>query len=195
MTIHDILRKIETAVRDTFAEVDTWFDKPEDLRRYKPAHGGWSINENLEHIALTSHFLLILIEKGTRKALQQVEKYSLPDLLKDYSFSIEGLDQIGQHMAFEWIRPTHMEPAGIRPLTEIRQELKEQADRCLHYLHSMPNGEGVVYKTTMTVNNLGKIDVYQYIYFLAQHAGRHITQMQKVQDEFTSKCEAENPEK
>jgi hypothetical protein len=88
-----------------------------------------------------------------------------------------------------------MEPEGIRPLTEIRQELKEQAGRCLHYLHSMPNGEGVVYKTTMTVNNLGKIDVYQYIYFLTQHAGRHITQMQKVQDEFTSKCETENLEK
>ncbi|MBP7554952.1 MAG: hypothetical protein KA821_01715, partial [Chitinophagaceae bacterium] len=62
-------------------------------------------------------------------------------------------------------------------------------------LHSMPNGEGIVYKTTMTVNNLGKIDVYQYIYFLAQHASRHITQMQKMQNEFTSKCEAENLEK
>ncbi|MFT3677544.1 MAG: DinB family protein [Chitinophagaceae bacterium] len=80
-----------------------------------------------------------------------------------------------------------MEPEGIRPLAEIRQELKDQAARCLQYLHSMPNGEGIVYKTTMTVNNLGKIDVYQYIYFLAQHAARHITQMQKVQDEFTGK--------
>ncbi|MFT3677545.1 MAG: DinB family protein [Chitinophagaceae bacterium] len=105
MTIHEIIRKIATTISHTFAEVDTWFDKPEDLRQYKPADGGWSISENLEHIALTSHFLLILIDKGTRKALQQAEKYSLPDLLKDYHFSVGGLDQIGQHMAFEWIRP------------------------------------------------------------------------------------------
>jgi len=189
MIIHEIIRKIETTIGNTFAEVDSWFDKPEDLRQYKPKHGGWSINENLEHIALTSHFLLILIDKGTRKALQQVEKYSLPDLLKDYEFSVEGLDQIGQHRAFEWIRPSHMEPQGLRPLHEIREELKKQADQCLQNLHSLPNGEGIVYKTTMTVNNLGKIDVYQYIYFLAQHAARHITQMEKVETEYKTSGE------
>ncbi len=88
-----------------------------------------------------------------------------------------------------------MEPQGIRSMSGIRQELKDQAARCLQHLHSMPNGEGIVYKTTMTVNNLGKIDVYQYIYFLAQHAARHITQMQKVQDKFISKYGVESHEK
>jgi hypothetical protein len=43
----------------------------------------------------------------------------------------------------------------------------------------MPNGEGILYKTTMSVNDLGKIDVYQYIYFLAQHAKRHLAQMER----------------
>ena len=36
----------------------------------------------------------------------------------------------------------------------------------------------------MTVNDLGKIDVYQYLYFLAQHAKRHVGQMEKVEAEF-----------
>lgn len=36
----------------------------------------------------------------------------------------------------------------------------------------------------MTVNNLGKIDVYEYIYFLAQHGRRHLTQMQKNEEEY-----------
>ncbi|MBN8787104.1 MAG: hypothetical protein J0I84_08435 [Terrimonas sp.] len=50
----------------------------------------------------------------------------------------------------------------------------------------MKNGEGVLYKTTMTVNDLGKIDVYEYIYFLAQHGQRHVTQMEKNEAEFKS---------
>ena len=41
----------------------------------------------------------------------------------------------------------------------------------------MKNGEGLLGKTTMTVNELGKINVYECIYFLSLHAQRHITQM------------------
>lgn len=39
----------------------------------------------------------------------------------------------------------------------------------------------------MTVNNLGKIDVYQYIYFLAMHAQRHVEQMEKIETEWLNK--------
>lgn len=37
----------------------------------------------------------------------------------------------------------------------------------------------------MIVNNLGKIDVYQYIYFLSQHAQRHIAQMERNEGEYS----------
>jgi hypothetical protein len=30
----------------------------------------------------------------------------------------------------------------------------------------------------MSVNELGKLNVYEYVYFLTQHARRHLTQMQ-----------------
>ena len=58
-------------------------------------------------------------------------------------------------------------------------------------MHAMFNSiekwRRVLYKTTMSVNGLGKIDVYHYIYFLVQHAQRHISQMKKVAAEFNSK--------
>ena len=38
----------------------------------------------------------------------------------------------------------------------------------------------------MTVNGLGKINVYEYSYFLAQHARRHLTQMQDNAAEFAA---------
>lgn len=63
--------------------------------------------------------------------------------------------------------------------------LEEQINECREILKEIPGGEGILYKTTMTVNNLGKIDAYQYIYFLCQHAKRHIAQMKSVRDEFS----------
>lgn len=128
MDIKDIIIEIKDFLELTFKSIDLWFDKDAELRSYKPQNGGWTIDQILEHIGLTNHFLLILIDKGTNKALANISKL------------------------------------------DINEELK--------------NGEGVLYKTTMTVNDLGKIDVYEYIYFLAQHGQRHITQMTKNETEF-----------
>lgn len=78
-----------------------------------------------------------------------------------------------------------MEPTGDKELGQIRALLEEQISECRELLKELGNGEGLLYTTTMTVNNLGKLDVYQYIYFLCQHAKRHIAQMQKVMEEYT----------
>ena len=138
----------------------------------------------LEHISLTSHFLLILIDKAVTKALKNINNLSLTKELADYHFEKEKLDEVGLYKSFEWIRPEHMEPTGQVPLVQVRETIQTQLNRCLEHLQNMPNGEGVLYKTTMTVNNLGKIDVYEYIYFLAKHAERHIAQMERNESEY-----------
>ena len=61
MTINDIIQDIDNTLINAFKNVDNWFDKPENIRHYRPQNGGWTINEILEHIELTSHFLLKLI--------------------------------------------------------------------------------------------------------------------------------------
>lgn len=184
MQIETLISEINSILVDTFVSIDTWFDRDERLRKFKPADNGWSINEILEHIGLTNHFLLILIEKGTRKALHSVDRGNIEAILEDYQFTSEKLSEVGSLNSFKWIRPEHMEPKGNRDLDEVRDQLKQQVNQCLQYLNQLKNGEGVLYKTTMTVNNLGKLDVYQYIYFLAQHGRRHITQMQENEVEF-----------
>jgi hypothetical protein len=77
-----------------------------------------------------------------------------------------------------------MEPKGVLSLNEVKSTLKEQMQECLVLLDQMTNGEGRLYKTMMSVNDLGKIDMYHYIYFLVQHANRHLMQMEKVRAEF-----------
>jgi hypothetical protein len=87
------------------------------------------------------------------------------------------LEKVGEYGSFKWIRPEHMEPKGELNLTEIRNLITQQYHQCLSYLDLMKNGEGLLCKTTMTVNELGKINAYEYIYFLSLHAKRHVTQM------------------
>ena len=184
MDLKVIINEIRLLLRETFAEIDKWFDKPKELRNYRPQNGGWTIDGILEHIGLTNHFLLILIEKGAKKALQNSGKLDIQEELKAYTFHRDKLTEIGLHKSFNWIRPEHMEPNGKKTLWEVRQQLGEQLQQCLGYLETLKDGQGILYKTTMSVNDLGKIDVYEYIYFLAQHGQRHITQMTKNETEF-----------
>ncbi|MCR5889370.1 DinB family protein [Hymenobacter sp. J193] len=184
MSIHVTIRHIHHSLVQTFAALDTWFAKDVDLRRYRPLDGGWTVDEILEHVGLTNHFLLILIHKAARKALQNAQQQDLAAALVEQLFQEDKLAEIGKHKSFPWIRPEHMEPSGTKPLAEVRQQLKQQLQECLQTLDNLPNGEGILYKTTMSVNSLGKIDVYEYLYFLAQHGQRHLQQMARNEAEF-----------
>lgn len=131
MHIHTVIADIRTSLVRTFTALDAWFETDPALRSYRPADGGWTINEVLEHIALTSHFLLILVDKGTNKALQNAKTLDLQKELEDASFQWNKLDEVGLHKSFTWVRPEHMVPTGSKPLEEVRQQLKVQMDRCL----------------------------------------------------------------
>ena len=64
------IQKIKIHLINTHSEILNWFNEDEKLKKYQPNHKGWTINEILEHIALTSHFLLIFVDKGTNKAIK-----------------------------------------------------------------------------------------------------------------------------
>ncbi|MFY0674166.1 MAG: DinB family protein [Bacteroidia bacterium] len=180
------LFNIEAHLIQTHSKLFDWFNCDDKLKLYCPANGGWCISQVLEHVMLTSHFLLILIDKGRIKALKNVNAWSLEDELNSFHFDLEKLDEIGVHKSFSWTRPEHMEPKGEKAEIDIKLELIHQLTRCLTYLEELKNGEGLLNKTTMTVNELGKINVYEYIYFLSKHAERHLCQIEKVKEEYDS---------
>ena len=146
MQIPEIISGIKTFLIDTFSTIDSWFDRDKAMLNYRPANGGWTINEILEHISLTNHFLLILIDKGTTKALQNVHKLDLQAELQNHVFHYDKLTAVGLHKSFTWIWPEHMEPKGDKTAEEVRYKLKEQSGHCLDNLDRLKNGEGVLYK-------------------------------------------------
>ena len=68
-------------------------------------------------------------------------------------------------------------------------EIRDQLNRCLIHLEMLQNGEGLLVKTTMNVNGLGKLDVYQYIYFLALHVRRHLQQLEGIREDYNNTIE------
>ncbi|ACT00168.1 DinB family protein [Paenibacillus sp. JDR-2] len=183
MSIQSTMERIKRELNQVLNDYEYWFTAPEVLQNYQPREG-WSIAQILEHVTLTNHFLLILIRKGKNKALMLAAKSNLEDSLNHYQDNLGELDQIAEHESFKWIRPEHMEPKGEMPLNKVHALLESQVAESLGILQELSNGEGILYKTMMSVNNLGKIDVYQYIYFLVLHAKRHIAQMQRVKAEY-----------
>lgn len=184
MDVETYIQKIQLHLLQTHSTIFDWFNEEEAMKNYRPIDKGWTISEILEHIALTSHFLLILIDKGTEKALKNVNDLSLVDVMDEFDFDLNKIKVIGQHKSFYWVRPEHMEPKGEKSELEVKNEMINQIRRCLIQLDRLKNGEGLLYKTTMTVNDLGKINVYEYIYFLSKHAERHIQQMKENKEEF-----------
>lgn len=179
-----VINTIDRELVQTFDELFRWFDVNKDLLHYSPNNNRWSIRKILEHVSLTNHYLLILIRKGTVKAIERSRKADFSTALVDYDLDWNRIKEIGRPGAFNWSRPNHMEPRGKRPVTEVQFHLQLQLKECQQLLNQLQHGEGALYKTMMSVNNLGKIDVYHYIYFLVQHARRHISQMEGVEVEF-----------
>ena len=127
---------------------------------------------------------MILIDKGTDKALRNVKELPLDEVKNDFQYDLNLINQIGIHKSFDWIRPEHMEPRGEKSELEIKDEMIAQISTCLNNIEKLKNGEGLLFSMTMSVNELGKLNVYEYIYFLSKHAERHIQQMQENKDEF-----------
>ncbi|NIS38190.1 DinB family protein, partial [Candidatus Saccharibacteria bacterium] len=84
----------------------------------------------------------------------------------------------------KWERPEHMAPTGEKSLSQIRQLMQEQRQHCLELLSRMESGEGTFHRIRLSVADIGKIDMYQWLYFLAQHARRHILQMERNEREW-----------
>lgn len=70
MDIFRLMKDIKTHLKLNFDEVNRWFDKDNEILNFQPSNGGWTIRQILEHIYLTNFYLLILIEKGSKKAMR-----------------------------------------------------------------------------------------------------------------------------
>jgi hypothetical protein len=178
MPIQHTLLKINTSLISNFAVLDGWFDQPPEMLQRKFGDA-WCPAEVLEHVMLTNHFLLMLIERSGDKARTQAKTVDLAALLQDYTFDLPALEDMAAPELFSLEAPERAKPTGTANLHDVRSTLRDQLYRCLFQLDMLCNGEGILCKTMLKVNALGELDVYQYLYFLSLHAQRHCRQLER----------------
>ena len=184
MKPNEIIATLNELIDTTFNRLSPWLTKDTGLRTFRAETEDRNICQILEHISLANRYLLILIGKGRRKALQKAGRIDIKKELQDYQLSNPRLEQVGINNSFVWISPKHMIPTGEKSLSEIQEELMKQRDLLHEHLSMLDKGQGVLHKITMSVNALGRLDVYQYIYFLLKHMQRHIQQMERIESEY-----------
>jgi len=118
---------------------------------------------------------VIIVRKGYPKAIKRASKQNVEDAESD----LNKIVPIGQRGSFVWIRPEHMEPTAAKSMSEVLEFMRRQQHESLEILEKLRDGEGSLYKVRMSVNDSGRIDLYQWLYFIAQHAKRHIGQMEE----------------
>lgn len=170
------IQRVRGALQSTFDRIDSYFELASTLRAYTPKEGEWCIDEILEHITLTSHYLMLVIKNSRDKVLKRVQTQPVTDGESD----LEPIIRIGNPDAFPWIRPEHMEPTRTKLMIEVRATMRDQQRECLLILDQLANGEGSLHKVRMSVQELGKLDVYQWLFFLAQHARRHAIEIERI---------------
>ena len=114
-----------------------------------------------------------LISLGINEVSIELNNTSFDDFVKELNPTIVLFDRFMMEEQFGW-RVAENCPKAIRILdTEDLHFLRKTRHQ------QLKNGEGLLFKTTMTVDDLGKLNVYEYIYFLSKHAEQHIQQMEE----------------
>lgn len=180
--------QVESFLQEIFSLTDRVFDEPASTLYFRPDEpDAWNIAEHLEHISLVNHFLLLTIRKGCEKAGKRAKRQAPPlgesDLSRLFSIAVPG--------AFDWPPPPHMVPSGLLDPKEVRETLREQAVESRRLLSGMPDGEGKLCTIRMSVNDLGRLDMYQWLFFLAQHARYHLALIQKRLEEASKEAQGD----
>lgn len=183
MNHHQNVQKVSAVLTNVHGKLDEYFQLPDSVRTYHVSMDSWSIDEILEHITLTNHFLMLVIRASVVKALKRATHQVIPT----EPSLLDAIDRVGDPDAFAWNRPEHMQPTGVANPQAIQQLLRQQFDECQRFLEALPNGEGSLHKVRMSVQNLGKLDVYQWLYFLAQHAQRHTVEIERLKQHYAAR--------
>jgi hypothetical protein len=176
MPAEKTINALRDGIVDVFARLDSWCTRPPTELAVVPEDVGWSILLILEHVGIVNHYLLLTIQKGVEKAVRRAARgVAIPDGESD----LKIFGAIADPDAFDWQPPRHMVPTGAVSLAEARAVLGRQRLECLSLLEGIMQGEGFLHRVRMSVRDLGRLDMYQWLWFLLMHSRRHLAQMER----------------
>ena len=177
---------MNSAIATTRTELTNAFDRlfdvfaiREDVLYYQPSNGGWSIYQVLEHVVLANHFLLRIVNKQAEKTMQWANRIDNKTRLQPYVLDTGKLKSMELNGSYIWVPQRYTEPEGDTPLLELKISLHDQLKQAIELLENEK-----LLKAIEDSYVAGKIDALHYLYFLAQHMQRHISQVSRLKKEF-----------
>ena len=164
MPFNETIQRISTELNTTFDQLDAFFDLPQAIRSFRPAPGEWCIDETLENIMLANHFLMITLKHG----LDRVLKYAQTKPIPKRNIELDRIAQMSDSDLFD-SGPQPREARKVRS-EHVRIRLTAQRDEGLHILSQIQKGEGLLYRFDIDIDELGELDMYQWLYLIVQHA-------------------------
>jgi hypothetical protein len=149
---------------------------PSRSLQFRPSPGAWTILEIAEHVTLTNHFLLLLVEKIAQRARR---RSGAGELDPPPPSRFDALERLALP-DFRWESPEHMRPSGSLDANSVCERLASQRDRVLTLLREFPCGEGALHRIRMSVVGPDeRLDLYQFVGVIALHAERHAEQARR----------------
>lgn len=178
--IETILRTIERELIRTYAVLDAWFDEEPGVLQYLPAGGGRCCSEVLEQLMHTNGNLLSSIEMACREAHTRAAGAAVADTIDWSRYTLH------EAIALERCMHTLYTAAATQTLShdDIRSRMRGQLGMCLAHLDTLCHGEGILYKTTLPMQEPLTLDVYQHLYFLAHFGRSHVARLEENKAEF-----------
>ena len=148
---------------------------PAKLREMKPADGGWSVAEVLEHVSLVEQRIAMLLTKHAAAARASgvgpdpdtssvVASYANPDVVVDRSTRI--------------VAPLLVQPSGTLDAIAGTRALEQSHSAIVSALHQ---ANGVSLENAMQTHPvLGPLNLYHWIVSIALHDDRHAAQIREI---------------
>jgi hypothetical protein len=160
---------VREELKSIFDALDKRFVLHPKLCRYKTSPEQWCIAKILEHITLFNRYFIRMIRWSSEKAIEWGQIAPITGTESD----LGRIRNIGDINLCAWLQPSNS-----LTLVEIREQMRSQVQELLDLLEQMPNGEGSIQGAI--IGQLGRMDIYEWLFFLAQHARRHEIEITRV---------------
>jgi hypothetical protein len=171
MTIEKIISQIRKELIRSISGLDAWFDKEDALFSRTLQGSSKTVRELIEDVVMVNRHLLSIIDKARTDV--KVDLISPP--MDDYHLLEREMNLALNENRFSW--PNENSSFKHTSLEQVRYEIREQLDRCLIHLELLMEGQASVFLTELSLGSIGRLDVYQSIYFLAVHVRRILSQL------------------
>jgi len=156
------------------AVLDAASSVPTELWTERPAAGGWSVSENLEHLHRVEQGVAGLVAKRIGRAREAGHP------AETETGSVLGtLDRLGvSDRGRRLVAPETVAPAE-NPYRETVERRLASSRAAL--LAAIESGDGLALGSIRhTHARFGELDLYEWILFIAEHEGRHARQIAEV---------------